>query len=161
MLEPKGRNDGHIFDFSKITDQIYIGSDLCKGGVCLIHGEEFRKLGVSFEINLSRENNELPPKDMEIGYAWFPVTDGYAPTQEQLEMGAYMINSAVSAGKKVFVHCKNGHGRSPTLVAAYLMKYARMSMEDALKLIKEKREEVHIEDAQMETLEKFGKTIND
>ncbi|MBI2103657.1 hypothetical protein HYT59_01490 [Candidatus Woesebacteria bacterium] len=83
-LSPKGRDDGHVFDYSKITENIYIGSDLCKGGVCLIHGEEFKALGIGFEINLSRENNELPPKDMEVGYLWLPVTDGYAPTQLQL-----------------------------------------------------------------------------
>ncbi|KKQ53005.1 hypothetical protein A2865_01330 [Candidatus Woesebacteria bacterium RIFCSPHIGHO2_01_FULL_39_17] len=160
-LTPKGRNDRHVFDYSKITEQIIIGSDLCKGGVCLIHGEEFRKLGVSLEINLSRENNELPPKDMEIGYVWLPVTDGYAPSQEQLEMGTCLLDTAINMGKKVFVHCKNGHGRSPTLVAAYLMKYAGMSMEDAEKLISEKRPETHIEESQREALGEFMKRLRD
>ena len=154
---PKGRNDGHIFDYSKITDQIYIGSDLCKGGVCLIHGEEFRKLGISVELNLSRENNELPPKDIET-YLWIPVTDGYTPSQEQLQMGTSLMNTAISAGKNVFVHCKNGHARSPTLVVAYLVKYNGMSLEDALRLITQKRSETHIEDNQRKALEEFVKS---
>src|SRR3990172_3717748 len=140
-LEPKGRNDGHIFDLSKITDQIFIGSDLCKGGVCLIHGEEFKKLGVGFELNLSHENNELPPKDMEIGYIWLPVVDGYAPTQEQLKMGTCLMDIAINAGKIVFIHCKNGHARSPTLVAAYMIKYQGKSIDEAINLVKEKRPE--------------------
>jgi protein-tyrosine phosphatase len=156
-LEPKGRNDSHVFDYSKITDKIIIGSDFCKGGVCLIHGEEFRKLGVSLEINLSRENNELPPKDMEIGYIWLPVTDGYAPTIEQLEMGTCLMDTAINLGKTVFVHCKNGHARSPTLVSAYLIKHQNMTVEDAVKLISEKRPETHIEEVQKKVLEEFAK----
>ena len=156
-MEPKGRNDGHVFDYSKITDQIFIGSDLCKGGVCLIHGEEFKKLGVKVELNLSAENNELPPKDIET-YLWLPVVDGYAPSQEQLEMGTCLIDTAVNAGKNVFVHCKNGHARSPTLVVAYLVKYNGMSLEDALRLITEKRSETHIEDNQRKALEEFVKS---
>ena len=154
-LSPRGRNDGHIFDFSKITDQVYIGSDLCKGGVCLIHSEEFKKLGVSVEINLSAENNELPPKDMEIGYTWLPVIDGCAPSLEQLEMGTCLIDTAVNMGKTVFVHCKNGHARSPTLVVAYLMKYKKMNVEEAIKFISEKRPETHIEESQRKALEEF------
>ena len=156
-LKPQGRNDGHIFDYSQITDQIFIGSDLCKGGVCLIHGEEFRKLGVSVEINLSAEENELPPKDGINSYLWLPVVDGYAPTQEQLVMGTCLVDTAVNAGKKIYVHCKNGHARSPSLVAAYLVKYKGMSLEGALGLIKEKRPESHIEETQKEALEEFCK----
>jgi protein-tyrosine phosphatase len=154
---PKGRNDGHEMDYSKITDNIYIGSDLCKGGVCLIHGEEFRSLGVKFEINLSRDNNELPPKDMEVGYLWLPVVDGYAPTQTQLDIGTSAMRSAILSGETVYVHCRNGHGRSPTLVAAYLMRYEGNSLEKANKLITVNRPEVHIEDSQRAELSKFAK----
>jgi len=154
MLQPKGRNDGHIFDYSQITDQIYIGSDLCKAGVCLIHGDEFRALGVSVEMNLSEEENELPPKGVET-YIWLPVVDGWGPSQFQLKLGTSAINDAVLAGKKVYVHCKNGHARSPSLVAAYLVKFGGMTLDNAYKLIKEKRPESHIENAQKKALDEF------
>jgi len=153
-LIPKGRNDGHVFDFTKITDQIYLGSDLCKGGVCLLHGEEFRKIGVTFEINLSIENNELPPKDIE-GYLWLPVIDGYAPSKSQLDVGTAFINEAVVNGKTVYVHCKNGHARSPSLIIAYLMKFKKMSYDDAQGFVKEKRSEIHIEESQKTVLQAY------
>ena len=160
-MEPKGRNDGHIFDYSKITDNIYIGSDLCKGGVCLIHGEEFRALGVNFEINLSRENNELPPKDVEVGYLWLPVVDGYGPTLLQLEIGTSAMNAAIKDGKTVYVHCKNGHGRSPAMVAAYLACFGGKTLEEAEALICSKRPEVHIENQQRKVLLEFAKRRNE
>ena len=153
-LKPKGRDDSHEFDYSKITEQIYVGSDFCKGGVCLIHGEEFKKLGITTELNLSKENNELPPKDLET-YSWLPVVDGYSPSQEQLDVGTSVMDGAIKGGKNVFVHCKNGHGRSPTMVAAYFIRYKKMGLTDAVGLIKNKRAEIHIEDTQKKELEKF------
>lgn len=153
-IKPKGRNDSHVFDYTKITDQIFIGSDMCKVGVCLIHGEEFRKLGISVELNLSAENNELPPNDLET-YLWIPVVDGYAPTQEQLMMGTCLMDTAINAGKIVYVHCKNGHARGPSLVVAYLVKYKGMSLDEAYNLIKEKRPESHIEEVQKKAIDEF------
>lgn len=151
---PRGRDDGHEFDYSVITDKIFLGSDFCQGGVCLIHGDEFKRLNVFVEINLSAERNELPPKDIE-GYVWLPVVDGHAPEVHQLDIGTAIINEAVENGRKVYVHCTNGHGRSPTLIAAYFVRYKNMSVEEAMRLVKEKRPEIHIEDVQIKALVDF------
>lgn len=118
----------------------------------MIHADEFKKLGVCVEINLSAEAKEYPPDDIDI-YSWIPVVDGYAPTKNQLAIGTVLINEAVENGKTVFVHCKNGHGRSPTLVAAYLIRYQNMVVDEAISLIKEKRPEVHFEKTQRNVLE--------
>ena len=151
-----GRNDGHVFEYTQITEQIFVGSDFCKGGVCLIHGEEFKKLGVTVEINLSEEDNELPPKTGMDSYTWLPVHDGDAPTQQQLAMGTCLVDTSVNNGLKVYVHCRNGHARSPSLIAGYLVKYGKVgSLGEAYKLISEKRPESHIEETQMKALEKF------
>ncbi len=153
-LKPNGRNDGHQMDYSRINDSVFLGSDLCNMGVCLIHGEEFKKLGVTYEINLSKENNELPPKEIE-GYLWIPVTDGYAPSITQLEAGVAFITAVEKEGKKVYIHCKNGHARGPTLVAAYLIKANNISVSQAVDLICTKRGEIHIEDTQKRVLEDY------
>src|SRR3990167_3817388 len=94
-LTPNGRNDGHQFDYTQVTDQLFIGSDLCKAGVCLLHAEEFRQLDVSVELNLSQEENELPPKEIDV-YSWLPVTDGYSPTQLQFDIGTSIINDSIA-----------------------------------------------------------------
>lgn len=146
--------DTHIFDYSQITDNIFIGSDLCKGMSCPIHGPEFEKLGILVELNLSVEKKEIPPDGIDI-YAWIPVADKHAPTQEQLDIGTAIINEAVKNGKNIYVHCKNGHGRSPTMVAAYLVRYQGKTPDEAVAMILHRRNEVHLEFDQRESLGKF------
>ena len=41
---------------------------------------------------------------------------------------------------KVFVHCVQGMSRSATLVLAYLMKTCGMGVQDAVRLVRSKRE---------------------
>lgn len=151
---PKGRNDGHQFDHNRITDHIFIGSDLCKGGVCKIHSIEFAKLGVNVELNLSHENNELPPQNVET-YVWLPTVDGNAPTDVVLDMGTALMHEAIGHGKTVYVHCRNGHGRSPTLVAAYFIRFNRKTAEAAMQEIVNNRQEAHFEETQKQALESY------
>lgn len=148
-------NDGHLMEYSQITDLIYIGSDLCDGLVCPIHGKEFEELGICGEVNLEEEHPETPPKHLD-AYLWLPVKDGEAPRPDQLMIGTAAINEMVGQNNVVYVHCKNGHGRSPTLVAAYLIRYKGKSIEEAIQLIASKRPEVHIEDTQRQALEQFA-----
>lgn len=146
--------DEHQTDYSKITDYIYIGSDLCKGMSCPIHGAEFKELGILVEINLEIERKELPPDGIGI-YAWLPVKDHEAPTQEQLDFGSAIINEAVLNNQKVYVHCKNGHSRSPTMVAAYFIRFKGKHVDEAVAEILHFRNEVHLEFSQREALAKF------
>lgn len=120
-----------------------------------MHGQEFIRLGISVEINLTQEENELPPKDIEV-YLWLPTVDGYAPSQIAMDTGTLVIHSSLMNNKGVYVHCKNGHGRSPTLIAAYLVRFEQKSPEEAMALVCEKRPEVHFETAQIDALKRFA-----
>lgn len=154
MDDPKGRNDGHVFDYSRIDEHIYLGSDLCRGSKCILHGEQFKKLGVCVELNLTAERKEIPPDDLDM-YSWIPVVDGYSPTVDQMLLGTAVMNEAIVNDDTVYVHCKNGHGRSPTMIAAYYVRYRGYTVTDAVKMIKDIRHETHIEDYQIIELEKF------
>jgi len=71
--------------------------------------------------------------------------------------GATHIDSAVKNKEKIFVYCRLGHGRSPTLVAAYFILQG-LSAQEAVAKIKEKRPEIHPVAEQIEALEKFART---
>ena len=87
-------------------------------------------------------------------YLWIPVKDTHSPTQKQLEIGVNFIANLVKDKIKVFVHCQRGHGRSPTLVAAYLISKGK-SVDEAIEIIKKKRPAIHPNKFQMNALKKF------
>lgn len=139
-----------MFQFNQITDLIYLGTNLCC--TTISHVKVLLDLGIKSDIDLEAERQEETPHiDTHL---WLPVKDHHAPTQEQLDTGVAVINSLVKNQKKIYIHCKNGHGRSPTLLAAYFISQG-MEINDAIEMIKSKRPEVHIREVQMKTLNKF------
>lgn len=142
-------------EYSKITDQIYIGTNFC----CETHFDpELLKMGVTYDLSLEEERVDSPTGGA--AYLWLPVPDMHAPTPQQFAMGVSFIRTAVNAGRKIYVHCKNGHGRSPVMVAAYFVTTG-MSADEAIDLIKEKRPEIHLQDEQLQALRQFEQTIRE
>ena len=141
------------FEYSKITENIIIGTNLC----CLMHfNKELVKKGTSADVSLEAERLDTP-----FGvkyYLWIPVNDHQAPTQEQLMVGVDFLDYLVSKKVKIFVHCKNGHGRAPTLVAAYLIATKDMKLDQAIRFIEKRRPAMHLERVQYDALRKFAKS---
>lgn len=52
-----------------------------------------------------------------------------------------VIHQKLQDGKKVVVHCLAGQQRSPTVIAAYLMKHHGYKLQNAIQYIREKRHE--------------------
>lgn len=140
-------------NFSKITDRIYIGTNFC----CDTHfAPELLERGVTYDLSLEEDRVDTP-----IGgaaYLWLPIKDGYAPNEQQFSVGISFIDLAVRTGRRVYVHCKNGHGRAPTMVAAYFIKMG-MSVDDALALIATHRPEIHMNEIQIAALRAYGESI--
>ena len=53
-----------------------------------------------------------------------------------------IIANVIHSNKRCLVHCLAGVNRSPTIVAAYLIKYLYMTTDNALQYIKELRDEI-------------------
>lgn len=143
----------HIpFEYSKITDNIYLGTNQC----CKIHFDKsLLNQGIDADISLEKERLDTP---FGVKYfLWLPVRDHTAPTQSQLKVGTYTIKSLVEGNIKVYVHCKRGHGRSPTLVAAYFILEG-ITVKEAIKNVKQKRG-IHLRASQIKALEKFERSF--
>jgi len=138
-------------DFNYIVDGIYIGTNQC----CQTHfAEVLKKEGIEADISLEEERIDAP-FGVKL-YIWIPVKNLTAPTPDQMDFGVSALEKLVLMGKKVYVHCKNGHGRAPTLVAAYLIKKGK-TPEEAEIFIKTKRPSIHLEEVQREALKAFSK----
>jgi predicted protein tyrosine phosphatase len=59
--------------------------------------------------------------------------------QPYFDETAEFIDRALQANGRVFVHCNQGRSRSVTLAAAYLMRYERKTVAQALETITSKR----------------------
>ncbi len=147
-------SNGHEkLEYNEITSNIYIGTNMC----CQTHfEEELLKKGLSADISLEEDRLDAP-----FGvkyYLWLPTKDQAPPTQEQLKIGVRNIDEMINLGKKIYVHCKNGHGRAPTLVAAYFISKGA-GVEEAIQKIKEKRPSVHLQESQIEALREYKKSF--
>ena len=136
-------------NFNQITDSIWIGNNMC----CAIHNRELLQLGFDADIDLEENRAEEPPHTSI--YLWLPTKDHMPPAMEQLTVGSAALKSLVEQHMKVYVHCKNGHGRAPTLVAAYLISKG-LAVHEAIQLIKERRPAIHLWPSQVEALSRFA-----
>lgn len=143
-----------IFEYSEITPQVFIGTNQC----CTMHFKEaLLRRGVRADLSLEAKRIDAP-----FGvdyYLWLPVEDGATPTTGQFLSGVKFIDDLVTRGEKVYVHCEHGHGRAPTLVAAYFIYREHISPEDAFARIVRARPGAHPNEVQLAAVSEFSKTL--
>lgn len=139
-MEPKHPS----FDYSEITPLIFIGRNAC----CTTHfDKELLSRGVRADISLEEEQIDQPfGADM---FLWLPTKDHSAMTHELADLGIVTLKFFEERNIPCFVHCKNGHGRAPMLVAAYLIATLRMTADEAIKAVRKQRPTAHFQDVQI------------
>lgn len=77
------------------------------------------------------------PLSPDIIYQYLPLNDsGELDISDTVSAAITFISSAESSKKgKVLVHCSAGISRSPTIIAAYLMKEKGMTLREALGMV--------------------------
>ncbi len=126
-------------EFSKITDYIYIGTNAC----CGTHFDErLRSMGITADISLEDKRLDTP-RGVDV-YLWLPTPDHCPPTVSQLQAGIATLKELVKSKVKIYVHCERGHGRAPTLIAAYLIKENGWTPKQAVSFITVRRPIAHL-----------------
>jgi dual specificity MAP kinase phosphatase len=139
------------FNYDHIIDGIYIGNNQC----CRL-ALDMLLVKIGIYADLSLEETEIDhPRGAE-AFLWLPTPDHTHTSPEKLEIGINFIDQVLKQNKKIFVHCKNGHGRAPTIVIAYLIRFKKMDFEQALKVVKEARPVMHLHKPQIEFLKNFS-----
>lgn len=137
-------------DHSSVTDLILIGTNTC----CQSHFDEsLLAKGVRVDISLEEEHVDMP-YGVDF-YVWLPTKDHTPPSPEKLAFGVQSLTFFIDHKLPCYVHCKNGHGRAPTLVAAYLIACQNMTVDEAIRFVQGKRSGTHIEPNQREALVEF------
>lgn len=139
-----------ILRYCQITRQIYVGPQFRK------HGKrKLAALGIQSSISLRSEFDDAAHHLAFQNYCYLPTEDGQAPTLAQLEQGVAFIEHVLQAGGKIYIHCRSGLGRAPTMATAYLMRHG-YTLSEALALIQTKRPFIRITPEQLTQLERFA-----
>ena len=148
-LKNKIHTEIPVFEYNQITKYVFIGTNRC----CKMHfAKELASKGIKADISLEEDKVDNP---FGVKYfLWLPTKDHQAPTLNQFSIGVNFIEQLIKANIKIYVHCKNGHGRAPTLVATYFIKKG-MSINKAISLIKNKRKTIHPNKHQRRALNSF------
>lgn len=140
--------------YSRITDEVYVGPQYKHSGL-----KWMQKEGVNAVINMRIEYDDaeygLAPNE----YMYLPTIDDEAPTIEQLQQGVDFCTHIINNGGKVYIHCKGGIGRAPTMAAAYFISQG-MSRDEALALIRKTRPFIKVMPPQMQRLAAFENIVN-
>lgn len=142
------------FEYSQITPLIYIGTNLC----CQV---DFDKslLRKDIHADISLEEKKIDSPFGADYYLWLPTKDHAAPSLQQLKVGVHFLEQLAELNIKCYIHCERGHGRAPTLVAAYLMAERGVNVDEAIKFIKKRRTAVHPNPRQKMQLKKWEKYL--
>ncbi|MEK8016027.1 MAG: dual specificity protein phosphatase family protein [Candidatus Parabeggiatoa sp.] len=134
----------------EIIPNLYLG---CQLGI--MDYKRFVSKGIKNTLDLTCEFGEICFIRTRQNYFSIPLLDTTAPTLYQLNEAVSWITTHLEIGP-VFVHCALGHGRSATVVAAFLLKQGTVNnVKEAIEFIQAKRARVELHPKQLAVLEQF------
>jgi protein-tyrosine phosphatase len=134
---------------SQITAHLFLGSQYNLMGL-----KKLKAIGVTAIVNMRTHNTYGEATHEGIKYLHLPTTDNTAPPLEVLIKGAEFIDSEIKRGGIVYVHCRQGLGRGPTMAMSYLIKLG-MTYEDAFAMVRRVRKFINPQRSQVEKLKEL------
>jgi protein tyrosine phosphatase (PTP) superfamily phosphohydrolase (DUF442 family) len=138
-----------VFHYSRITPDLYVGPQYGPAGK-----RKLERAGIRAVINMRIEYDDAAHGLALPHYYRVPTIDGQAPPLEFLNEGVDFIRYILGQGGSVYIHCRAGNGRAPTMAAAYLISQG-LSLAEALDLIRKSRPFIDILPAQLVQLQRF------
>ena len=116
---------------------------------------DLRRLGINHVLNLASEckNTLLPKHIVELHLKMKDTID--FEVIDHFERANDFINKVRNSGGIILVHCKFGVSRSPSFVAAYLIKYFGFTAKSALAYVRKKRPMINPNEGFIVQLERY------
>jgi len=141
------RLSGKAAPFNEIEPGLYLGSRLFPRDQPALSAVQ-----VASVLDLTAEFPEVPFLRRVPGYLCIPLLDRTAPTKKELEIALRFIQDRLSQGP-VYVHCALGHGRSATVVLAYLLASDKFpDLQSAITYVRTKRPGIKLHSCQKKLL---------
>ncbi len=140
---------------SQITADLFLGSQYSLVGL-----ERLRNLGVTAIINMRMHSVYKEAVYKGIKYLHLATPDNTPPPITTLIEGADFADAEIKKGGKVYIHCRQGLGRGPTMAIAYLIRTG-LTYDDAYALIKKVRTFIHPRLSQVARLKELEQYYKD
>lgn len=145
--DPRPTRNGRRPSVSVISDELLVGEYPNQDdigwlkdtfGIAAVHNlqddDDLRMNG----LDPARLSNEYDAHGID--YVRTPIQDGSADAMaERLELALHDLRALVDSSGRVYLHCNAGMNRAPTLAIAFLRAYRKMSLDEAMKLVKKQR----------------------
>jgi len=117
------------------------------------------KTGVKSVVTMTEES--LPESWIKnIKYLHVPTEDLSAPDMDKINDTVDYIHERIRNNEPTMVHCAAGIGRTGTILACYLIKYHRLSTEEAISTVRKERPGSVQSESQEIAIELYHKFIN-
>lgn len=141
--------------YSQITPNLYLGGQYSLRAI-----KTLKKRGITAVVNMRmRSVHSSAQKKVPFTILHLPTPDLTAPSIPDLQKGITFIDSEIEKGGRVYVHCRQGEGRGPTMVIAYLISQG-LILEDALQEVQRIRSFARPTKVQIKQLEKLEHVID-
>ena len=116
--------------------------------------KRLKKLGVTAIVNMRKHATYSEAVHEGIKYLHLPTVDNTPPELGDLLKGADFIDNEIRSGGAVYVHCRQGLGRGPTMAMAYLIKLG-LTYEQAYQTVRKVRVFINPRPGQIQRLKEL------
>ncbi|MGA2286186.1 MAG: dual specificity protein phosphatase, partial [Dehalococcoidia bacterium] len=111
-------------------------------------------IGSVVDVRSEASDEESALARHNLAFLHVAVDDREAPSQDQLDAATNWTLAEIAAGRKVYIHCRSGIGRSPSIACAVLVAIG-YPLADAYQIIRRQRPWAAFSESQRAALEEF------
>lgn len=118
-----------------LPNQLYLTGDFGSRNI-----NQINALGITNIINVSDTLENYFAENSKFKYLKIPIPDSpKIIITNYFPIAFEFIDTAITNGEKVMIHCFAGKSRSASIIIGYLMKTQKIKFEDALKIVAKSR----------------------